>query len=80
MTIVPDPEGTVVNNNPKQALDALRTMYRAWHVRGPHATHDAPIIEQAIFALESACKKHASWCSKDGDLATESCPECNLDG
>jgi hypothetical protein len=42
----------MTDNDLRKTRDALRAMFRRWHVNGPHATYDAPVIEQAILALD----------------------------
>lgn len=51
------------------ARDGLREMFKRWHVTGPHATHDAPVIEQAILALDVELTERAEPAPVD-DLCT----------
>lgn len=39
-----------------RARDGLRAMFNRWHVSGPHATYDAPVIEEAILALDQSLR------------------------
>lgn len=65
------------NKTAKQALDDLRRMFVGWHKgMGPHATHDSPAIESAIFALEEAARIPPEHAAEEGRCVKCWCDEC----